>query len=173
MKYFLIGLCCASLVFLLVSAFLPGDYEVERELRIAAEPAELFAAAADLATWSDWSAWSRESDPDATWQVDGDPGVGQVLQWDGPTLGKGRLELLTVEEPTELSYRISMPDGSMAASGKLRFTADESAVRVTWSQSGGLDGIRMKWVGLFLDGWIGDQFDLSLRGLRDRVAGEV
>lgn len=173
MKHFLIGLCCASLVFLLVSVFLPSGYEVERELRIAAEPVELFAAAADLSTWSDWSAWSREFDPKATWQVDGDPGAGQVLQWGGPTLGKGRLELLKVEEPEELSYRISMPDGSMAATGQLRFHAEGSAVRVTWSQTGDLDGIRMKWVGLFFDGWIGDQFDLSLRGLRDRVAGGV
>lgn len=173
MKYFVIGLCCATLVFLLFTAFLPGDYEIERDLRIAAEPAELYAAAADLGTWPDWSAWSREADPDATWQVDGEPGVGQVLQWDGPTLGKGRLELIAAEEPDSLSYRISMPDGSMAASGKLRFVADGAAVRVFWSQTGDLSGIRMKWVGLFLDGWIGDQFDLSLRGLRDHVAGEV
>ena len=36
MKYFLIGLLCAGVVFLLVSAFLPSDYEIERELVIAA-----------------------------------------------------------------------------------------------------------------------------------------
>lgn len=173
MKYFLIGLCCATLVFLLVSAFLPNDYEIERKIHIAAEPTELFAAASDLSTWPDWSAWSREVDPDAAWQIDGDPGVGQVMQWDGPVLGKGRLELIVLREPGEIVYRISMPDGSLAANGKLRFEPQGEGAQVLWSQTGSLEGIRMKWVGLFLDGWIGDQFDLSLRGLRDHIAGEV
>ena len=173
MKYFLIGLLCAGVVFLLVSAFLPSDYEIERELVIAAEPSELFEAVADLRSWPDWSAWRRDADPEAEWTIEGEPGPGQVMQWSGPELGAGRLEWVAAEAPRELVYVISMPDGSLSARGTIRFEPVQDAVRVHSSQTGGLDGTRMKWAGLFFDGWIGKQFELSLQGLRDVVAGEV
>ena len=101
MKYFLIGLLCAGVVFLLVSAFLPSDYEIERELVIAAEPSELFEAVADLRSWPDWSAWRRDADPEAEWTIEGEPGPGQVMQWSGPELGAGRLEWVAAEAPRE------------------------------------------------------------------------
>ena len=173
MKYLAIGLISAATVFLLVSAFLSNRYEVERELVIPAEVEALFDTVSDLTTWPMWSAWSRELDPEATWLLEGKAGVGNVMQWEGPELGKGRLEIVEADSPTRLTYVLTMPDGSLASRGSIELTAEASATRVKWTQSGDLPGLRMRWVGLFFDDWLGTQFETSLRGLKGRLVDEV
>jgi uncharacterized protein YndB with AHSA1/START domain len=173
MKYLAIGLISAAVVFLLVSAFLSHEYQVEREFVISSDAESLYETVADLSTWPDWSAWSRESDPEATWLFEGKAGVGQVMQWDGPELGKGRLEIVEAVAPTRLSYVLTMPDGSLASRGSLELTAEGEATRVRWTQGGDLPGLRMRWVGLFFDDWLGTQFETSLRGLKGRLVDEV
>jgi uncharacterized protein YndB with AHSA1/START domain len=173
MKYLAIGLISATVVFLLVSAFLPKSYEVERELVIQAEIEVLYSSVADLTSWPAWSAWNRELDPEASWLFEGKAGLGHVMQWDGPELGKGRLEIVEAIAPTQLSYVLTMPDGSLASRGTFELQAQASATRVRWTQSGDLPGLRMRWVGLFFDDLLGQQFESSLRGLKDRHVDEV
>jgi polyketide cyclase/dehydrase/lipid transport protein len=173
MKYLAIGLISAAVVFLLVSAFLPNEYEIERELVIPTEIEMLYDSVADLTSWPAWSAWNRELDPEATWLFEGEAGVGSVMQWDGLELGKGRLEIVEAVSPSQLTYVLTMPDGSLASRGTLALTAEGSATRVRWTQSGGLPGLRMRWVGLFFDDWLGTQFETSLQGLKDRHVDEV
>lgn len=167
MKSIGIALTCALVVFLLVSVFLPSDYTVERSLRIEASASEVYAEVADLARWQEWSAWGRSNDAAATWLVEGAAGLGQVAQWEGEQVGHGRLELVEAKDGEELVYVLSLPDGSQVSRGTLRFVPmEEDSVLVTWTQKGALKGLRTKWAGLFFDGWLGDQFDASLRGLR-------
>lgn len=173
MKVLAIGLISATLVFLLASAFLPKDYSVERELLIAAEIEELYATVEDLSSWPEWSAWSREADPEAEWLFTGKAGVGKVMQWDGPTLGKGRLEIVETTPPKKLVYILTMPDGSLSSRGVFTFEEQGAKTRVRWQQTGDLPGIRMRWVGLFFDGWLGDPFAQSLRGLKGRFVDEI
>jgi len=173
MKYLAIGLISATVVFLLVSAFLPKDYEIERELVIPTEIEVLYDTIADLTSWPDWSAWNRKFDPDASWLFEGKSGTGNVMQWDGPELGKGRLEIVEAISPTQVTYVLTMPDGSLASRGTLELLDEVSATRVRWTQTGELTGLRMRWVGLFFDDWIGQQFETSLQGLKNRHVNEV
>lgn len=173
MKYLAIGLISAALVFFLVSAFLPNEYEIERELVIPAEVEVLYDTIADLTTWPAWSAWNREIDPDASWLFEGKSGVGNVMQWDGPELGQGRLEIVAANSPKLVTYVLTMPDGSLASRGSFELVDEGSATRVRWIQSGDLPGLRMRWVGLFFDDWLGTQFEASLKGLKDCHVDEV
>lgn len=173
MKYLVIGLSCAAVVFLLVSAFLSSEYEVERELVIPVEADVLYASIADLTTWPAWSAWNRDLDPVASWYFEGKSGAGNVMQWEGPELGKGRLEIVEASAPTQITYVLTMPDGSLSSRGSFELISEASATRVRWTQSGDLPGLRMRWVGLFFDDWLGSQFETSLKGLKDRHVDEV
>jgi uncharacterized protein YndB with AHSA1/START domain len=172
MKFLAIGLISATAVFLLVSAFLSNEYLIERELVIPTDAEVLYDTIADLKTWPDWSAWNREIDPEASWLFEGEAGVGHVMQWDGSELGKGRLEIVEAVAPTRLTYVLTMPDGSLSSRGSLELTTEASATRVRWTQSGDLPGLRMRWVGLFFDDWLGTQFEASLRGLKGRLVDE-
>lgn len=173
MKKFLIACGLGVAVFVLVGFLLPGRYEVERDTWIAASRAELFATVSELRTWPEWTPWSRERDPDASWEFAGE-GVGATMDWSGPEIGAGRLEILALEPPRLISYQVSFEDGSDASRGSLLFEdAGDGGTRVTWRNSGALDGVMMRWFGLFLPGLMGAQFERGLDGLRARHDREV
>ena len=124
----------------------------------------------DLHSWPDWTPWSTETDPSLTWDFRGaDRGVGAVWAWSGDELGSGKLEI-TRSDPDGVDYKLASE--GFVATGTIRYeTIDDGNTRVTWTDSGTLDGGPLvKWWGtLQIDAAIGGQLEAALGALKERV----
>lgn len=75
MKKLLIG--CLGLIVVLVLVvvgaimMMDSTVVVERSKTVSGTPDEVYAVISDLHTWPDWTAWSKEADPDCTWDFQG------------------------------------------------------------------------------------------------------
>jgi len=172
MKKILIALSIAMIALLVVGSQLPDEYSVQRSLSIAAEPAEVMQQLRDLGSWSEWSAWSKERDPQAEWTVQGD-GVGAILSWEGPVLGSVRMTLSEIVDVRKFAYGLERQDGEFPSEGWLLLEATTEGTLVTWVHRGDLDGLSMRWYGLFFDSALGDELERGLQGLQARVAPTV
>jgi hypothetical protein len=176
MKKLLLG--CTVLLGLLVlglvafAASLPSTFEVIRVQPVAATPSEAYAVAADLHGWPDWTFWSREGDPGATWDFSGEPGtVGHTMKWNGETWGEGQIVFTGCTPGERIDYELTFWEQgeAMTSSGSITFEAQGQTTQVGWSMSGELDGFVAKLMGLAMETMIGPMFETSLDGLADRL----
>ncbi len=153
-----------------VSYLLPGDYEVKRSTSITASPEAILVVVADLNTWPEWTAWSREADPECKWTYSGAPtGAGSKTAWEGPKLGQGELELKKADA-TGVKFTISFEGGAMLGNGTVRFQPDGANTEVTWTARGALGkNPVLRYMGLMMDSYLGPDLEKSLAGLKSRV----
>ena len=76
-----------------VSFLLPAHWEVQREVRIQAEPRDVHRVLADLETWEVWSPWGLMVDARVTTNAGS-----STLTWSGPEVGSGAV-VVTAAEP--------------------------------------------------------------------------
>lgn len=114
-----------------------GHWVAQSVTTIDATPAQVMTLVADLQQWKDWTAWSADRDPQATWQYTGSPGtVGHQMTWDGPELGQGRL-VLTRVEANHLEYDFFFGKSKKANFGSITLSgAAEGPTTVTWYDDG-------------------------------------
>lgn len=165
-----------TIVFLLVGitvAFyggaymLPGEARVERSIEIAAPPAKVYAIAADLRRFPDWSPW-RDTDPATTFSVTGpEQGAGQVLRWasGNPMVGSGTLTLTEAVPDERVATRSEYPNFG-TSDAVMRFAPAGTGTRVTWTFSSTLPGVIDRWAGLGLGRAVGDEYAKGLDRLK-------
>jgi hypothetical protein len=66
--------------FLLITAFLPSDYHIERSVTVKSSPEMAYKYISDFNKWNEWSVW-QEMDPGAEYTITGDGGVGSKMAW--------------------------------------------------------------------------------------------
>jgi len=171
MKKILIGcgalLCLCFVLLIGTYVSLPATFEVSRTKLVAGTPAEVFAVAADLHTWPDWTVWSRDGDPSAVWDWTGPPAtVGSSMSWKGDVHGTGSLTIESVEENKSMGYVLVFTEEGtdIPSHGVLRFRASGGNTQVDWVMSGDLEG-PWRLAGPFMDGLVGGMFDAGLGGL--------
>ncbi|MFT5290431.1 MAG: hypothetical protein ACI8QS_001229 [Planctomycetota bacterium] len=170
MKKFLIGFLVLILALAAISFALPGSYEVQRSIVIAADAQRIQAPLSDLTTWPEWSAWSRERDASAEWSFSGDVGEGQEWKWEGEELGKGRLRLTKVIPGEGILYQIAFIDPDMQGTGHISIETSGESCTVTWTSRGELGRNPLnRLFGVFLDGILGPDLETGLAGIK-RVA---
>jgi hypothetical protein len=161
----------AALVLLLVivAFFLPRQYRVERSLVINARPDAVLAQVATLRAWKAWSAWN-ERDPQMKQTYSEQPsGVGAWSQWESKNEGNGKMTI-TDQTPTKVTYRLEFPDYGMQSVGTIELQPQASALRVVWTDGGDLGMNPMnRWFGLFLNKFIGTDFERGLANLKKLV----
>ncbi len=92
-----------------VALNMPAAFEVRVSRDIKAPPEMIWPYIADLTRWGAWSPW-RERDPSMQVSFEGTAGaVGSVMTWSGKT-GSGRLEVLALTAPTQMTYRMTFKD---------------------------------------------------------------
>ena len=175
MKKLLIG--CLGLVAALVLAIgvvvmvIPGDYESERSLVVAASADEVFAVVSDLHTWPDWTVWGREMDPDCVWSYNDKVGVGARTDWKGPILGGGYIVTTEVIDGSRFGYDLGFLDdqGAVEVESKGFFelapAGEDTLVR--WGMYGEMEGLN-KLFGLLIDSAVGPEFEQGLANLNAR-----
>jgi hypothetical protein len=149
--------------------FLPGSYVVSRSKLIEAPREAVWPLVADLAAWPQWGVWfERDPDMDLTYSRK-TRGEGATLTWKSETEGNGRVEVLTYDAFQGYSYERSFEAWDLRSIGTftLRPLRDGQATRITWSDTGDLGyNPFYRWLGLFLDGMIGPEFEAGLANLK-------
>lgn len=139
LRWFVLVLVIALVVFLGGSFLLPDAIQVKRSTRIQAPAPEILDAVTNLETWQDWEPWGPT---DETMVVTFGPvrrGEGASYSWEGSRIGKGQVEILQVE-PSAAHFRYTFNENdSDPAFASFQIDALEAELcAVTWSFHGEL-----------------------------------
>jgi uncharacterized protein YndB with AHSA1/START domain len=166
------------LVFVILAAMigllLPSTWRVERSVTVGAPPEVVFAVVNTPKTWPEWTAWSRDLDPEASWSFEGPAsGVGALMKWRGPMAGVGELEITESEAQKRIAFVITMAEDAFKARGTFLFEPASGGTRVTWVDEGDL-GMNpfVRYFGLRMDSAMGQELDKRLANLK-RYAEEA
>ena len=177
LKKILVVLVLLLLGLTVVGFVAPSMLTVERSITIAAPPAAVHQVLADLKTWPEWSAWTQQRDPSATWEFSGaDSGVGAVWSWKGDPkgLGVGRLEITASDPQDGIAYDLAFDEGAMQAPGALRLLSSGGGTHVTWTSQFSMGpkpigGLMKLFLGGMIGNSVGADFDAGLAGLKQRL----
>lgn len=153
---------------LVLAIFLPSSYKVERTTTINAKQKTIFNNVADLNNYLKWNPWSK-MDPEAKNTIsENSKGVGASWSWDGPTVGKGSLSIVKLEEFKSIETKIIFTEPRQdEGSGYWTFEKTDNGTKVTWAMKGELAYPIGKIMGLFMDNMLGGDFEKGLANLKE------
>lgn len=170
MKRLLLVLLLILLAFIAGAFALPTQVHVERSIAVARPPATVFTLLNSYRHFNRWSPWAQ-ADPDAVYRFSGpESGVGAKLSWSGdPALvGEGWQEIVLSEPYERIGMRLDFGTQGIADSAFL-IRGDSLGSEVTWQfetdvteGQGLVGGILGRYFGLFLDDWVGADFEKGL-----------
>ena len=118
--------------FMIVGLALPGGWEAEREIQIAAPPEMVFPLLNSAARWEDWT-----PSPQSGAEFFGpSEGVGSGRSWDDPGYGQGEFVISASEPPREIRYEVQVEDGAIQIHGWIEVEAVAQGTRVHWREEG-------------------------------------
>jgi hypothetical protein len=173
-KKILIVLLAIVAVVLIVAAFQPNTYRVERSVIIAAPASEVFPQVNDLHKAQVWSPWVK-LDPNAKYTFEGPPsGVGAINAWAGNSnVGEGRQTIIESRpnELVRLKLEFFKPMAG-EATAEFNLKPEGSGTLVTWSMSGPKNYMsKVMCMFMNMDKMIGGQFETGLANLKTVVEG--
>jgi effector-binding domain-containing protein/ribosome-associated toxin RatA of RatAB toxin-antitoxin module len=159
------------LIFLIVSFFLPGKYNVSRELSINAPAKRIYAQVVDFKKWESWSPWLQQ-DPTMTFKYNEQTsGVGANYTWTSEDEGGGK-QSIKYASPYDTIKTNIIYDGRDPSHGIWTFKSTQKGITmVKWGVSGEL-GFFSRIFGLFMDGQIGESFEIGWANLKYMVESE-
>jgi uncharacterized protein YndB with AHSA1/START domain len=172
----LIVVAALIVLFLIVVALRPSDFNVTRSARISGPPEAAFAEVNDLHHWEAWSPWAK-IDPAAKSTYEGPPaGTGATFGWSGNNkVGEGRM-IITESRPNELvRFRLEFQrpmKGTNTAEFTFKPEGDQTVA--TWTMSGKYNFVG-KAFGLIIncEKMMGGQFEKGLAQLNSVVRATV
>ena len=167
------ALAAVAVLLLVIAAgwLQPSHYQVERAIVTQAKPEKVYAIIADLRTWEDWTAWNKELDPTITRTFSGPAtGAGSVMAWDGKKTGQGEFKFTEATPPNKLVYSLAFEHGKYLSTGAFIIETNPKGTVVRWTNEGdfGMNPIS-RWMGLFMDRLMGDDFAKGLTKLKARA----
>jgi effector-binding domain-containing protein/uncharacterized protein YndB with AHSA1/START domain len=154
------------LMLMIVGLFLPATAHVERQIRIAAPPATVFALVNDFHQINQWSPWLA-TDPNALYTISGPArGVGATLDWDGRIVGQGRQVIVESEPYYRVVSRLDL-DSQGQAIGTFEFLQTEKGTSVIWTFDNEFGpNLVGRYFGLMLDDIVGPTYEKGLQNLK-------
>ena len=172
----LIVLALIIVVFLIVVALQPGEFQVSRSTTIAATPAEIFPEVNDFHRMEKWSTWSH-MDPAMKVTYEGpEAGEGAIYRWvsDNNKVGQGSMTIVKSQPPELIRINLEFikPFAGVCPI-EFTFRPDPAGTAVTWTMSG-KNSFVAKAMHLFMnmDNMIGAEFEKSLAHLKKIVENE-
>jgi hypothetical protein len=161
-------------ILLILAAFQPAAFRVERSASIAATPAALFEQVNDHRKFQVWNPWAK-MDPEAKTTYSGpDAGVGAVASWDGKKIGAGSATI-TESKPAQLVRQRMDWLKPMEGTSTVDFTfkPDGDKTIITWAMYGE-NNFMGKLVSLFMDceKMCGPEFEKGLAELEKIVTSQ-
>jgi len=87
--------------------------------------------------------------------------VGAWSSWESKNEGNGKMTI-TEQTPAKVTYRLEFPDYGMQSTGRSNCSRRPAPPRV-WPMSGSCMNPMNRWFGLFLDKFIGTDFEARPR----------
>ncbi len=163
------------ITFVTVGIFLPAQYHVERSVVIQRPAAVLFTLLNSYKYFNNWSPWAT-MDPDARFELSGpESGPGAKLSWSGDprTVGEGWQEIRYSHAFEIISMHLDFGDQGVAQS-QFDLLETDAGTRVTWSFNTDvtegksvITALLGKYFGLFLDQWIGADYEQGLGAFKE------
>jgi len=168
-KKLLILLVLVVGVFAGVAANQPDQFKIERNIKIEAPAATVFAQVNDYRGWGAWSPWEK-MDPNMKTSLEGPiAGVGAILHWKGNSeVGEGTMTIAESKTNELVGLKLDFKEPMEATStAQFTFTPQGAGTVVSWSMSG-LKNFIQKAMGLVMncDKMIGEQFERGLADLK-------
>ncbi|MCK5028518.1 MAG: GyrI-like domain-containing protein [Bacteroidales bacterium] len=170
LKWLGISLLSIIALLLIIALFLPSNFHVEQSIEIEKPISTVFQTAIDMNQRAKWDPWI-EMDPEAEIKVQITPEIiGSGYTWKGEIIGEGKI---TIQEfiPNELikSKIEFIAPQSMESDVIWNFKKTEKNTNITWAFEGSLSYPIEKWSGLFMDKFMGAQFEKGLSNFKELV----
>jgi hypothetical protein len=168
LKKIALGIVVVIAAILVIAAFQPNTFHVQRTATIKAPPEKIVPLIADFHHWSSWSPFEK-LDPAMKRTMSGAPsGPGAVYAWDGNSkAGAGRMEVLSAS-PAAVKIQLDFTR-PFASHTMAEFTLEPhgDTTNVTWSMTGPQMYIS-KVICLFMnmDKMVGKDFETGLASLK-------
>jgi uncharacterized protein YndB with AHSA1/START domain len=168
-KKILLALLLVIVAFVVVVAFQPATYRVERSATISAPASAVYAQVNDFHKWQAWSPWAK-LDPTMKQTFEGAPaGTGAVYTWAGNSeVGEGRMTITDSRPSEELNIKLEfMKPFAATTSTVFTFTPQGDKTNVRWVMTGENNFIA-KGFHLFMDmdKMIGGDFEKGLAQMK-------
>ncbi|MBL9202957.1 MAG: SRPBCC family protein [Opitutaceae bacterium] len=169
LKKILLGLAAVIALILIVAAFQPSQYAVQRSLVIAAPASALFEQVNDHRKFLAWNPWIK-LDPNVKSTFAGPAtGVGSVCSWQGNRdVGAGSATIIE-SKPGELVRQRMDWKEPMEGTSTVDFTfkPEGSGTRVTWHMYGANNFVgKVMCLFMSMDKMVGGQFEVGLANLK-------
>lgn len=123
----------------LVGLALGRHWKVRVQETILAPPADIHAWTSDLRRWPSWTKLQGGDDPQVVHAFAGAPtGVGATWAWQGPVMGKGRMEIVRAAPLKGVWIDEAIESESINAHGSLTYEVTPAGTVVTWDDEGDL-----------------------------------
>ncbi|GAA4390664.1 SRPBCC family protein [Hymenobacter koreensis] len=168
-----LGLLGLVVVLAVVGMLLPRHVHVERSLTMQAPPAVVFEQVNTLQNWEAWSPWHK-LDPNMQLTYAGPAaGAGASYSWlsQMSEVGNGTLRILHAIPHSRIDTEMVFDDNGKGQASYF-FTSTPQGTKVTWTMDTdlGLNPVG-RYVGLFIEGWVGQDYERGLRNLQQVVEG--
>jgi hypothetical protein len=168
LKKIALGIIAVIAAILIIAAFQPNTFRVQRTATIKAPPEKIVPLIADFHRWSSWSPYEK-LDPAMKRTISGAPsGPGAVYEWDGNSkAGAGRMEVLSAS-PAAVKIKLDFTR-PFASHNMAEFTLEPhgDTTNVTWAMTGPQPYLG-KVICLFMnmDKMVGKEFETGLASLK-------
>jgi effector-binding domain-containing protein/uncharacterized protein YndB with AHSA1/START domain len=155
---------------LVIAIFLPSNFHVERSIEIDKSITTVFQTAVDMNQRAKWDPWI-ELEPDAEIKVEMTPEIiGSGYSWNGKVIGEGKITIKEFKPDELIKSKITfIAPQSMESDVIWTFKESNKNTNVTWAFEGSLSYPIEKWSGLFMDKFMGPQFEKGLSNFKQLV----
>ncbi len=139
LRILILGAGLTVLVLVVLGAFMPRTWSVERSRILHVPPDLVQPTLVDLHTWGAWTPWSKSNDDSVQFTFDGPPtGVGARMTWEGQILGFGSLTLTQADPGAGVEYDLQFRGVDQPTHGSIALAPDPGGTRVIWKDGGEL-----------------------------------
>ncbi len=156
-------------IFFVGGLLLPKTYVVSRSAVINAPDSVIYKNIADFNEFYKWNPWAK-MEPTAKIKITGTVAQPEHLyEWEGKETGQGYMKVKSVEvnKMVDIELKFIKPFESMSDT-RFDIAPEGTGQKVTWTMSGENSGTMNKWMGLFMDGMIGKDFEDGLKFLKEK-----
>lgn len=168
------GISVVGLVALIgiISAFLSPKSHLERSAVIKAPAAAVFEQVNTIKNTNAWQPWGMQ-DPNLKVSYEGpESGVGAKMNWESEKLGNGSQWIIESTQDKHVKVGMQFADFGGTYSGEINLEPAEGGTKVTWTYDGDVSNTGMatsvmgKFMGLFINGALGKDYEQGLNNLK-------
>lgn len=171
LKYILGIILVIVVIFLVVAAFTPNEYAVEREITINRPVVEVFDYVKLLKNQDNYSKWATmDTDMKKTFTgVDGTVGFVSAWESNNKDVGKGEQEIMKIDEGKRIDFELRFIEPFEANDNAFMITEaiDTTATIVKWGFDGKMDyPMNIMLLAMDMEKMLGDDLQEGLNKLK-------